>query len=249
MVDPSDGTLDDRQRYRASPDSPEQLSVAAVDRAGRKVPAQVVDLSAGGIGLCFPTQADPNLQIGETVYLHLASSQLQRPLVALAQVCRGSTFDWGHNYGFKFVDWIGLLSQIPHALAPLFNQRSEWRVNMEAQGAIAVAIEVPPTASKKFGPVRGVLRDVSPMGLSFRVEPDAEEAISSSPLVHVSFALPGNREVLSFWARILHRETGEHSLCYGAMFDREATARFDQKQDALVSALRQPTGERDAERG
>ena len=248
MAEPS-GSPDGRQRYRASPESPEQLSVTAIDSRGRRLPAQIVDLSAGGIGLFFARQIDPDLSIGDTIYLHISSPQLPRKLVALAQVCRGATFDWGHNYGFKFVDWIGLLSQIPPGLAPLFNQRSEWRVKLEPKHVVAVAIEGPAASAKTYGLVKGVLRDISPMGLSFRVKPDAEGVLSSSPLVHVSFVLPGSTEVLSFWARILHRETGGHSLCYGAMFDREATARFEEKQEKLVSILRQPAHEKDAEPG
>ena len=37
------------------------------------------------------------------------------------------------------------------------------------------------------------------------------------------------------------------NVCYGAMFDREATARFEEKQQKLVSILRQPAHEKDAE--
>lgn len=246
MVEPSESNSDERQRYRAAPESPDQLSAAAVDGQGRKIPGQIVDLSAGGIGLCFAQKLDPDLKVGDTIYLHLRSDQLQEPVVALAQVCRGSTFDWGHNYGFKFVDWMGLLSQIPPTLAPLFNQRSEWRVKLDPQHVV-VSVEGPVTSPKKFGPVKGILRDVSPTGLSFRVKPEAEEMMSSSPLVHVSFALPGSAEVLAFWARVLHCETCDDGIWYGAIFDQEATARFARKQKKLVSILRQPTSEKDAE--
>ena len=246
MVEPSENP-DGRQRYRAFLDSPEQLSVTATDVQGRKLPAQLVDLSAGGIGLFFPTELDPKLDVGDTTYLHLAAPQLPRHLVALAQVSRGSTFDWGHTYGFKFVDWIGLLSQIPPDLAPLFNRRGQWRVTFEPKHVIRVAIEGPAAAAKDLRPVQGVLRDVSATGLSFRVRPDVEEAMSSFPLVHVSFVLPESSQVLSFWVRILHRDADENSVVYGAMFDQQATARFGEMQEKLLNSLQQMRAEKAAE--
>ena len=238
---------DGRERYRACLESPEQLSVTATDQRGRRLPAQLLDLSAGGIGLSFPTECDPKLDVGDTIYLRLASPQLPKTLVALAQVSRDSLFDWGHCYGFKFVDWIGLLSQIPPDLAPLFNRRGQLRVTFGSKHMIRVAIEGPAKSTETFRPVQGVLRDVSATGLSFRVHPDAEEGMSACPFVHVSFLLPGNTKVLSFWVRILHRDADEDGLIYGAMFDQQATTGFDQKQEKLLSSLRQLKGVLDAE--
>ena len=71
--------------------------------------------------------------------------------------------------------------------------------------------------------------------------------MSPCPGVHVSFALPGRAQALSFWVRILHRDTDEDGVVYGAMFDPQATTGFDRKQETLISNLRQLKDVKDAE--
>ena len=232
---------DQRLRYRSSPPS-DLFSVTAIDLEGSKVSGHVIDVSAGGIALSFGRQVATSYRVGETVWMHMKSPHLASPLVAPTQVIRRLACDWCQMYGFRFVDWLGLLSQIPPELAGLFNQRRHCRVDVGPDRPIEVSIEeglVTSSWAEVFGGLKGVLRDVSSRGLSFRVDGGVEMRTTPSESVKVSFTLPGSDESMTFWIEIVRWEADAEGFSCGAVFDTERTEQFTAKRDALVRGLEQ----------
>ena len=118
---------DQRIRYRSSTTA-DLLSVTAFDLDGSTVSGHLIDVSLGGIALSFVSQVATSYRVGETVWMHMKSPHLASPVVAPAKVVRRMKCDWCQMYGFSFVDWMGLLSQVPRELAGPFNQRGHCRV-------------------------------------------------------------------------------------------------------------------------
>ncbi|MCZ6792092.1 MAG: PilZ domain-containing protein [Planctomycetota bacterium] len=134
---------DDRRQYRHYPDYKGQLSVVVVVAQERRAPQRIFNLSVGGMGVFFEHEHDPVYGLGSTVYVHMESPYLEGTLIAPCLVGHRMEMEGGRVYGFTFVDWIGLLSQIPRELAALFNQRGECRVEPLPDEPISITVEVP----------------------------------------------------------------------------------------------------------
>lgn len=231
---------DQRLRYRSTPTA-DLLSVTAMYLDGSKISGHVIDVSAGGIALSFGTQVATRYRVGETVWMYMKSPQLASPVVSPTQVLRRMECDWCQMYGFRFVDWMGLLSQTPPELAGLFNQRRHCRVEVDPDRPVEVSIEEGIATSswaQVFGGLKGVLRDVSSRGLSFRLDYEADmQTLSES--VKVSFTLPGSAESFTFWVQIVRCEADSEGFCCGAVFDSKRTEQFTAKRDELVTTLGQ----------
>lgn len=225
--------------HRPPSDSWAGLSVVAIDLAGRKSPGLSADPSPGELSLFFGRRTAPGYRPGEIVYLCMRSPCLSRPLVAASWVRRAEATDWGRMYTFKFVDWPGLLSQIPRELAGLFSQRSDRRVFLDSHRPVELTIDgLPPVSWEQvFAGQMGMLLDLSPRGLSFRVDPDVGHQLLECKSVQVSFTLPETAEELSFWVQILSCVADSESIYCGALFDEARTEDFHEKQKKLVSVL------------
>jgi PilZ domain len=222
-----------RRQYRVKKVSADDL-IASLARAGASpVPAQIVDISSGGISVFVKRVCDPGLPDREAVHLRLSSPHMKVPLSAPAIVRRSEESAEGRVYGLEFLDWLGLLSRIPPALARLFNKRGDSRVEPDSGDRIDVAVE---SKSLPFQ-IGGKLRDLSSTGLSFSAADDVEKFLSKIDRVKVSFSLPGRVEVIAFWGDILHRNTSDGSIHYGICFDQKLTRQFKKKQDQISAFL------------
>lgn len=227
-----------RYHYRTSV-SMDLLSITAIDILGRKTPGHVFDLSAGGLGLFFVVQADPGYDLGTVLWLRMRSPFLLNPVVAPAQICRVSECDIGRMYGLRFLDWPELLSRIPPELARVFNRRGEHRTRIDTRRPVEIFVQGLPSMSweQVFQGMKGVLLDVSPTGLSFRVGTEAAEQIEPHRSVEVSFTLPSSTYEFTFWIQVLHCSRRPDGICCGALFDEERTEDFDEKQERLLMLL------------
>ena len=223
-----------RLQYRTSPLEP--LWVTVLDRQGREIAAHVLDVSGGGIGLFFGHVA-PEYRVGEIVRACMRSSHLEEPLTVGAEVCHTEQCERGRVYGFRFVNQMDLMSQLPPELSRLFNRRTDWRVELDPDHPVEVTIESLPLTSwdRIFG-IRGVLRDVSPSGLSFLTDVEMGE-IESCSSMEVSIAVPGSTELFTFWIQARHSGTGPEGEWWGAVFDKERTQQFSEKREKLLAVL------------
>ncbi len=238
LVASASGALDSekRVRYRTSPLEP--LWVTVPDRQGREIAALVLDVSVGGICLFFGHVGAPDYRVGESVKTYMRSSHLDEPLMAGAEVCRVEQCELGRAYGLKFVNQMNLTSQLPPELSRVFNQRRHCRVAPDPARPVEVTIEGLPLTSwgRIFG-IKGVLRDLSPSGLSFHTDAEMGE-IESCASMEISFSVPGSTELFTFWVQTRHSGTGAEGARWGAVFDKERTQQFSEKREKLLAALR-----------
>jgi hypothetical protein len=223
-----------RRQYRVAPTSAELAVAVVLQYPDNRLPGQIVDLSAGGIGVLFEQESSPIWEVGQTVLLELTSEHLGEPVVAPALVHHREEVGSKRQYGFEFVDPIGLQMRIPPELAAFFNQRRVDRVEPDPEHPIPVRIE---GVTVPFE-VKGFLRDFSTEGLSFRAPPLVEVALSKTKRIKISFGLPDSTTGLSFLSRIRHRDLIGGSICYGVCFDRESTPDFKEQQEKLEEYAR-----------
>lgn len=222
----------ERRQYRIRPASATDLSVA-IKTEECLIPGDVVDLSAGGIGVLFEPDLDPCYHVGETLHVRLTSQHLSDYLAAPCRVSHVEEIEDGRVYGFEFVDSLGLLSCLPRELARLFNKRHALRVEPDPVNPIEVKVEGTNPAFE----IKAYLRDFSTEGLSFRAPALAEFAMSTTKVVKVTFRLPGSRDALTFWSRIRHRSLVGDNICYGTFFDAERTQYFEEKQRTVAAHI------------
>ena len=222
----------DRNSYRATLPSPEELSACVV--CGQKEHAALItDISAAGIGLWFDEESDPHCNVGKSVVLRLMSPHLSAPLSVLCQVVHLRDREEGQVYGFGFLDWMGLRSALPERLAVAFNQRGDYRIEPDPNEPIGVIV----TGVEVYFEVEAQLRDISVGGMSFRAESLAEFVLRKSRLVNVSFALPTHDTPLSFVARICHRDLAGGHINYGLFFIESETEMFAEQRETVLDYI------------
>jgi len=219
---------DERRYYRAIPLYEGQLSVDVVYDEDVTIPAHVIDVSIGGIGVFIDNEQDPGLETGQHVFLQMRSPCLEETLTTPGAVRRCTRTEGGVTYGFEFLDWMGLLSQLPQEVRVLFNQRSEFRVGVGPYRPIEVRGLTSPFRAE------GILHDISPDGLCFHVPMGGEDVLSPGRLVQIEFRLPGISQSLAFVAQIRHSEWNRGRFYCGVYFNSERTEDFRKKQGRVA---------------
>lgn len=219
---------DERRHYRALPLYEGQLAVDVVFDEDKIIPAHVIDVSIGGIGVFIDAEKDLGLEAGQHVFLRLTSPSLAEDVTTPGAVRRCTRTEGGVTYGFEFVDWMGLLSQLPAEVRVLFNQRSEFRVGVGPYRPIEVRGMTSPFRAE------GILHDISPDGLCFHVPMGGEDVLSPGRLVRIDFRLPGVPQSLSFVAQIRHSEWNRGRFYCGVHFNSERTEEFRKKQGRVA---------------
>lgn len=227
-----------RGRYRTSTDL---LSITVVDPQGRMIRGRVFDLSAGGIAIFIHRKQDPTYQAGNVVRLDMRSPLLRETVTTQAKIRRIEECESGRLYGFEFLDWGKLLSQLPVELSSLFNRRRQHRLRFDPDQPVAVTVEGLSAGSwdQVFGGVTGVLRDISPRGLCFRVDPEQGRKLRSDQFVEVLFTLRGSTERFAIWAQVCHCVSRSGGVYCGVRFDPERTERFLEKRNRMIAVLTQ----------
>ncbi len=215
------------------------LSVATIDPDGRKTLGHVFDLSASGLGLFFDVQTDPGYAAVTVLWLCIRSPFLREPIVAPAQIRRVTGHKAGRLYGFRLLEWQGLLSQIPSAAARVFNRRSGHRVKIDSGRPVQIMVQGPLVSSweQVVQRLTGALTEVSSTGLSFSVGSAIADQIEPHQFVEVSFTLPNCTYEFAIWTKILRCAALPDGLSCGALFDAKRTACFEEKQERLLTLL------------
>jgi hypothetical protein len=222
-----------RRRYRVRPASREELTISAARPGKEPIPGRIVDVSLGGVGVFFDQWRGATFALKEQVSLELTSASLAKPLLVPGLVRRRAAVQGGQLYGFEFVNWVGLLAQLPRPLAKLFNQRGDLRVKPDPASAIAVLVE------KEYPRIKmeATLRDISSNGISVSAPYTVENLLLSERSIKVTFFLPTPLAKLVFWGSVLHRSLGGRGISYGILFDKEKTPQFQKKQGLVVEYI------------
>ncbi len=204
-----------RRHYRMRPDRPGALSVELKYKR-HEFPADVTDVSIGGIGICVPRRG-PILAVtpGETVYLKITALSLPKPMMEPGTVLHTRVMGDVLFLGIRFADWMGLIERVPPELSALFNRRLSPRIVVEEGYRVGITATTRGSAEK----IEGFMRDLSSDGLSFWVAPEAGRRILKADAISVEFELPFASRSTAFKARLLHVTEDEDAWSFGAFFD------------------------------
>lgn len=217
---------DDRRCYRTTPGSDLDLELAVLGSGGRLSPAELVDISGGGLRVRLPLDLHPAPQLGTVLQLQFTSRLLLAPIVTPAVVLRTEDDSFRPITGLQFLDWLGLTSAVPTELMSVFNLRSDQRLELDPQKPTPVAVK----AIERRVEVFGVLRDISRGGLSFCTGLSDARAFASSSKVGLSFSLPQLDAPLALMGMIRHRHLLGGSVHFGVCFDPMFAANFGQQE-------------------
>jgi len=216
-----------RKRYRVRPSSSAEIEVALVKGKGTLLRGKVENLSQGGMGIFFDEDRAPSCALKDTVQLRISSPHLREPLFVAAVVSSCDQAKGGRVYGVEFVDWLGLLKQLPPPLDCVFNKRGDWRVEADQERPVEVMVEAPPLQ------IRALLHDLSPTGISIQVATRLGISFKSRRKVNVSFYLPYCYEKLSFSGEVVHGSLNGPGIRYGIAFSAERTYGFKRNKNLL----------------
>jgi hypothetical protein len=176
--------VDRRGPYRTLPREAGQLSVVLSGPEVASIGAELVDISAHGIGVRIPGRRRVEL-IGGDLY-HVTIGSLAHPDIVTPVQLRSTIEDrasW--RYGFEFIDLGGLYDQLDDFFVRYLNRRHDERMRLVGKDRIPLVMEWP-------GGRRAVqVFDVSRTGMSFGLLPQDLPALEEGARVSVRFRLPG----------------------------------------------------------
>jgi len=117
------GAADQRRHYRVCSGLDALLAVTLGLEGGREIPAELVDLSAGGACLRWSLSMTPVLDLSDTVQLNFRARSGAAPLTIQAIVRWMGTEVDSIRYGFEFQDTGDLTATADATLWALFNRR------------------------------------------------------------------------------------------------------------------------------
>jgi len=117
------GTADQRRHYRVRSGLDALLGVTLGLDGEREIPAELVDLSAGGACLRWSLATTPVLDLSDTVQLNFQPRSGTAPLRIQAIVRWMGTEAESIRYGFEFQDIGDLTATADATLWALFNRR------------------------------------------------------------------------------------------------------------------------------
>lgn len=121
-------TSDPRRQYRVTSGLDGTLDVSLVLADGSEHPAELVDVSAGGTCLRWPTGRAVVLNIGQQVDLRIQPCMADRPVTVQAEVRWLGADDEGNvRYGLQFHNLAEVFDQLSPTLWRLFNARRTQR--------------------------------------------------------------------------------------------------------------------------
>lgn len=218
-----------RRHYRRAPGKKHALAVKALV-ADQSFKGEIVDLSAGGAGIQFPTDKAPEVDSGGEVRLSFTSLVHGGEVSALARVAsvreeeEGSTI---RRFGFEFSDHEALFAQLDTYYFKFFNRRRAMRVRP--------ALDKKLTATLNFGPgnMEVSIFDISPDGFGMVMAPEKASLLDEVEDLGCTFTLPGAPEPQAWQARAVHISELQHGVHFGAVFllnpeDEEAAVQRQQ---------------------
>ncbi|HNR97742.1 MAG TPA: PilZ domain-containing protein [Planctomycetota bacterium] len=207
--------FDARRQYRTCPDEVNALAVELKYKR-HEFPADVTDVSIGGIGVCVPRRgAILAVTPRETVYLKITAPSLREPMVEPGTVLHTRVMGDSLFLGVRFTDWLGLIERVPRELSAMFNRRLSPRIVVEDGHRVGITAVV----GERTEEIEGFMRDLSSDGLSFWVPPEAGRSILDAGAIRVEFELPFASRSTAFKARLLHVTKDDEAWSFGAFFD------------------------------
>ena len=175
--------------------------------------AEVVDASAGGAGLSFPADRDPNLDVDEAVTLSFQSLREASEVLAQAIVRTRSEDETTVRYGFQFSDPSQLFKGLEPFYLKFFNRRRHLRVRPQLGRNMNVDVRT------EEGGWRLRLHDVSQAGASILVSSEELRWVQENERFDLEFKVPGSDIHFQSFGRRMHFTHVGGSLRCGLEFE------------------------------
>lgn len=227
-----------RGLYRVSPDADAGIAVNLLFQGASWPNGEIIDATARGIGLVFPTANAPAIPIADTVTLVVTSGQLTAPLSVDASVAnRIETNVETRRYGLQFTDTIHTTAS---ALNRLFNRRRHFRASADPANPVLVTIQSADSSSAAVSG-KALMADISCGGIGILVDTQTERSLSTAQSARVVFQLPDVSGPMESVARIRARSIREGQVHLGLEFDSQARsfASMEQRIQKYVSHRQQ----------
>ena len=136
--------MEHRKQYRVAPDEDNVIEITLVSDSGKSVPAELIDINIGGMGLRLARKTCPELTVGQKVEISLKPSQDSEP-VLLAAMVKSITDDAdARRVGFSFPDPEANRVASSAELFNLFNRRRKKRIEPGQGSTVEVSISSVP---------------------------------------------------------------------------------------------------------
>jgi PilZ domain len=207
-----------RQHYRRSPGKKHALGVKVLRDGLPPVAGDLADLSAGGAGVSFSLERDPELEPSQVVRLSFTSLVHGGEVVGEAKICSSyeTTDEHGgavtRRYGLEFCDREMLFAQLDAYYFKFFNRRRAMRVRP--------ALDTNLLATLAFGPGRMQVQinDISADGFGVLATPEKASMLEEVEDLTCTFNLPKSDEPFCWQAQALHLSSLAHGVLFGAVF-------------------------------
>jgi c-di-GMP-binding flagellar brake protein YcgR len=226
--------MERRRQYRVSAEGGGHEIFLSGMAGEWKVPAELVNLTAGGAQLKVSVEHDFPAAVARslTVWLCDRGSGIELPIEAKLVHRR----EEGENrvLGVSFLDLRTLGGLLHPMLGKIFNRRAALRVTpSRLQGRIGVTVVAPPSTNLPIEEAQ--LVDISTGGLAMDVPLSFEEGLAGQETVDVLFRLPAAGPALGAAARIVHRTLrNEGVVRYGVQFLHTEEETFKPTRDAIL---------------
>lgn len=220
---------DIRKFYRKAPGKKHALTaLVQMPQSGEVVPAEVIDVSAGGASLQMVTTLVKELTVGVTANLSFGSLRVRGELPVQAHVVSVmQSKDGRSRFGFAITDPDELFTRIEPYYLRFFNRRRLLRVLPELGRPLKADVRTP-----DGGGFRLDIQDITEEGIGFVLRDDEIEWMGSGEVFDVEFKIPGANVVWNGTADRVHVSQLKDSTRGGLVF-REP----DSKEGAAQGAL------------
>ncbi len=199
-----------RQHYRRAPGKKHALSIKLERQDGATLSGELADLSAGGVGILFPLEQDPEFAVGETMTLHFSALVHDGTVKVDAEMVRCIQSDaTGVRYGFRFTSAEDLFEQLDSFYLKFFNRRRDVRLRPALDRRFTTQLHT------SAGTIDVTVHDISPSGFGF-VMPETD-AFAAGDSFEVELFIPKQPEPVRWPAKIAHITGGR----VGMEFDVE----------------------------
>jgi c-di-GMP-binding flagellar brake protein YcgR len=132
--------MEHRKQYRVKTDQDDIVQVDLISDKGKTVPAELVDINIGGMGLLVSKESGLDLSVGQQVEISLKFSGKDQPVALTAVVKNQADEGEDRRYGFSFVDAEANRIATSAELFNLFNRRRKQRIEPGHAGPVELVI-------------------------------------------------------------------------------------------------------------
>jgi c-di-GMP-binding flagellar brake protein YcgR len=223
------GFEDLRRHYRRAPNRKHALGVQLMGASFPPIPAEAMDVSAGGARLAFTPDCDPKFHENFEAELAFTSLVHEGQVRAPARLLRREEGEDGKVlYAFEFKDVTRLFEQVDPFFAKFFNRRRASRLRPALGARVPATLAIPDggtpneavtNGATTEGGVDAALQDISLFGAGFTLTGDAAAALVEVERPRLTITVPGQEQNFVCHARRRHATARGSGFVLGYEFE------------------------------